>query len=70
MATYDKHAEAGHGTAASSNGSHDMVEDLNGKLGYGEERDAHNRADIREEDNPNVYPHVGNTRASCDRERN
>ncbi|PPJ55349.1 hypothetical protein CBER1_10071 [Cercospora berteroae] len=58
MATYDKHAEAGHGTAASSNGSQDMVEDLNNKLGYGEERDAHNRADIREEDNPNVYPHM------------
>lgn len=59
MATYDKHAESGLNTASSSNGSQDRVEDItHAKLGYGEERDDQNRADVHDADNPNVYQHV------------
>ncbi|USW58211.1 Putative sugar transporter, major facilitator transporter Str1/Tri12, MFS transporter superfamily [Septoria linicola] len=59
MATYDKHAESGLHTASSSNGSQDRVEDItHAKIGYGEERDAQNRADVHDEDNPNVYQHM------------
>jgi hypothetical protein len=54
-----KRAGASGNLGHSSDGSHEMIEHIGVKeVGYGDERDPEARADVVEENNPNVYPHV------------
>lgn len=56
MAAFDTHHEAKHQTDGASS---DLIENLeHPHLGYGEERGTQARADLAEEDNPNVHQHV------------
>lgn len=61
MTTYEKQPVDGTNTAASSNGSHDMVEDIERigeHTGYDKNHLQKTQTQIDEEANPNIYHHV------------